>query len=253
MSMLPATRLPSKDPFLDQVLVGWAPWDRRLRFPVTFSVEKETDRVMALRASPMGLSSLLGALPRRQKDCYAVLSGGGESLSGCLRLPDGQALCSGKDVHRLSAPLEIVHLGQLDLGVARNLRLPETVLLHPDRVLPPGSTSGFALSIQDGCHGLLLCTEKKILRNCLRVFLEACQRSVLGGEGRIPPISDALLEPLLVSTPPGVFRELRFLRGQHFWRMEFQRVVAGYGGPLDETLQWVCEGSEGRWRAGWHW
>lgn len=251
MSLIPVESVQESNPLLGQVLHGWEPWDDHIRYPVTFAVERETDHILALRITPLCLQALLPALSRVEGGYLALCSGGGE-LASCLpRGLDGISLCAASRLSQVGVPFELIHLGELtpaeiDLG-----KFPGSILLAPERALLKGSR--YALSIEDACHGVLFTEDPELLRACLASFLEFFQVTLLGRAAELPPMPDALLDPLLEPTEPGVFREVRFHPGQRYWSMEFYTLLAGNRQPFGHTVRWVSEGERGRWRDGWRW
>jgi hypothetical protein len=243
----------ANNPFLGHALLGWTPWNDRIRYPVTFSVEQETDRIRALRAAPIGMSQIAPALPTNPGEHVAILAGGGGITAEFSRGPDGITIAPATILSRLLPPFEVIHLGSVKPEALEPGQLPDSVLLDPETVLKPGCRFLFALSIQDGCHGLMLSEDRALLRGCLAAFLMSYQVALLGRPADLPSLPDELMETLLEATPPDTFHEVRFHPREHYWSMEFLTQVAGSGGPEIEPIRWVAEGEHGRWREGWSW
>jgi len=236
-----------------QVLLDWSGTERRVRFPVTFAVERESPRVWSLRTVPVDVGQLAPALALPATDRLLLLSGGGVGAVYAKRTAVGLPLVPATLLPRLRAPVELIHVGR---GAPRELdarSIPTTVLSDPEAALPPQWGSHFAMSIQDGCHGVVYAASRALLRKCLRAFLQSYQVSLLGRAADLPPISDELLDPLLEPMAPDSFVEVSFASSARFWTMDFHHLEAGSRYPAGDALRWVCEGERGSWRSGWSW
>ncbi len=238
---------------LNRVLVDWRASEQRVRFPVVFAVERESTRIWSLRTVPVFVTQLAVALSMPASDRLLLLSGGGIAAVYARRTRLGMPLVPATLLPRLQAPVELIHVRR---GCASRIKardLPTSVLSDPDRAVPVAWGSRFALSIQDGCHGVIYSPERDLLRRCLRSYLVHYQQSVLARDAVLPPLPDRLLEPLLDPLPPGTYVEVTFEPGSRFWTMDLSLLEAGSERPLDQSCRWVCEGEGGSWRAGWSW
>jgi hypothetical protein len=252
MSQLPLDALQADSP-LSKLLVGWDSNERKVRFPVIFAVERETPRVWSLRLVPAGIAQLAPALVMPPGDRLLLLSGGGIGAVYAPRTDGGVPVVPATLLPRLRAPLEIIHVPRGRSGDINARSVPASLLDDPEQALPEAWGSRFALSIQDGCHGVFYTQERTLLRACLRSYLRSYQRSMLGPGVPLPPIDDLLLDPLLEPHSPDTYVEASFEPGDRFWTLDFNVLEAGSEIPLDASTRWVCEGREGSWRAGWSW
>ncbi|MFH1466718.1 MAG: hypothetical protein ABIO70_20195 [Pseudomonadota bacterium] len=236
-----------------QLLFDWREGEHKARFPVTFAVERESARVWSMRFVPVGPAQLAPSLRIAAGDRLLLLSGGGPTAVYAPRLRRGVPLVPATLLPRLRAPVELVHVPR---GFASRIafdEIPTSLLADPEAALPMGWASRFALSIQDGCHGVVYTTDPELLRSCLRSFLQAYQHGVLGADIALPPMPDRLLEPLMVPRAPDTYVEVSFDPGSRFWSMEHCVLEAGSENPVQEPVRWVCEGAGGSWRVGWSW
>jgi hypothetical protein len=238
---------------VSQLLFDWREGERRARFPVTFAVERESRRVWSLRVVPAGPAQLAGGLGLVAGDRLLLLSGGGPMAVYAPRLARGVPMVPGTLLPRLQAPVELIHVprgrgGRVALG-----EIPTSLLADPEAAVPEAWGSRFAISIQDGCHGVVYAAELALLRTCLRSFLQAYQRAVVGADLALPPMPDALLEPLLEPRAPDHYVEVSFEPGPRYWTMEHCVLAAGSERPVQDPTRWVSEGAGGTWRAGWSW
>ncbi len=238
---------------LSKLLVGWNASEQKVRFPVTFAVERETSSVWSLRMVPAGIAQLAPALTLNAADRLVLLSGGGVGAVYAPRVRRGVPVVPSTLLPRLVAPVELIHVARGRAGSIRAEDIPTCLLSDPEAALPESWGSRFALSIQDGCHGIIYSRERALLRSCLRAYLRSYQRSVLGEHGQLPPLPDALLDPLLEPHSPDTYVEVLFQPSDRYWTLELRLLQAGSEVPLDESLRWVCEGEGGTWRSGWSW
>ncbi len=238
---------------LSTLLVGWDSTDKKVRFPVTFAVERETDRVWSMRMVPAGIAQLAPALSFSSPDRLLLLSGGGVGAVYAPRVRRGVPVVPATLLPRLQAPVELIHVARGKAGSIRAADIPTTLLQDPEAAVPEAWGSRFALSIQDGCHGVIYTPERGLLRSCLRAYLRSYQRSVLAEHAQLPPLPDALLDPLLEPYSPDTYVEVLFQPSDRYWTLELSLLQAGSEEPLDESIRWVCEGEGGTWRSGWSW
>jgi hypothetical protein len=252
MSQLPLEAHSAQIPIC-KLLVGWNESEQKLRFPVTFAVERETERIWSLRIVPAGIAQLASALAVPAADRLLLLSGGGVGAVYAPRVGDGAPLVPATLLPRLRAPVELIHVARGRAGSIQPDAVPTTLLGDPEAALPEAWGSRFAVSIQDGCHGVIYAHDRSLLRACLRSYLGAYQRAVLGAEQPLPAMPDALLDPLLEPMSPDAYVEASFVPGERFWTMELRMLTAGSETPLAESTRWVCEAVDGSWRDGWAW
>jgi len=238
---------------LSKLLVGWNAAEQKVRFPVTFAVERETDRVWSLRMVPAGIAQLASALSLGASDRLLLLSGGGVGAVYAPRVRPGVPVVPATLLPRLQAPVELIHVARGCAGSIRAQDIPTSLLSDPEAALPEAWGSRFALSIQDGCHGVIYTHERSLLRACLRAYLRSYQSSVLSEHTQLPPLPDALLDPLLEPYSPDTYVEVLFQPSDRYWTLELRLLRAGSEEPLDESIRWVCEGEGGAWRSGWSW
>ncbi len=243
----------AKQPTLEPLLVEWNAAEKKVRFPVTFAVERESPRLWSLRLVPTGVAQLATALTLPAADRLLLLSGGGIGAVYAPRIRDGIPVVPATLLPRLQAPVELVHVARGLAGSIRPADLPTCVLSDPEAAVPEAWGSRFALSIQDGCHGVLYSPEVGLLRSCLRGWLLSYQRGLLGREAHLPSLPDRLLDPLLEPLPPDTYIEASFQPSSRYWVLDLRLLEAGSEDPLDESMRWVCEGEGGSWRAGWSW
>jgi hypothetical protein len=250
MSHIPFHADLERNPFLGQVLVGSGHEADPVRFPVTFAVERESERIWALRMVPVGPGQVAPALGLQPEDRVLVLSGGGlEAISARTRWK-GLPLLPAAAVGRLKPPVEWIHL---PAGVRPHGEPPPSLLANPGTSLPEAWGSRAALSVQDACHGELLTPHVSVMKSALRAFLQCYQVSLIGRDADLPPIPDRLLDPLMEPLAPAAYHEVVFLPGDHVWRLEFRVLEAGAPADPATAFRWVSEGEGGTWRAGWTW
>jgi hypothetical protein len=252
MSQVPAEVRAARAP-LSKLLVGWNADEQKVRFPVIFAVERETSRVWSLRMVPAGIAQLAPALSFSSSDRLMLLSGGGVGAVYAPRIRRGVPLVPATLLPRLQAPVEMIHVSRGCAGTIQPDEVPTSLLGDPEAALPQAWGSRFALSIQDGCHGVLYTPDRQVLRDCLRAYLRSYQRSVLSELTPLPPLTDELLEPLLEPQSPDTYVEVQFEPGERFWTLELRLMQAGSEEPIDEAIRWVSEGEGGSWRCGWSW
>ena len=225
------TRLPN--PFEAHDLAGWRSATPGVRFPPSFSVERDGE-VHLLFVSPVSAPMLHAALDLPAGDAAALLDdrGAAHRRTWGAPLPD--------------ADLELVHLGAP--GTVPPTDLPSPLLAEPS-ALPPGCEA--ALSVQDGCHGVVLSRDPERIARCLRRFLDAYVEAAAGTCARVPALPGAALTGLLAAAPAGATCRPALDVRPRFWVMELDWHDAD-GGNLG-TERWVSEGPHGRWRAGWNW
>ncbi len=252
MSQVPAEVRVPRTP-LSKLLVGWDAGEQRVRFPVIFAVERETPRVWSLRMVPAGMAQLAPALSFCSSDRLMLLSGGGVGAVYAPRIRRGVPMVPATLLPRLRAPVEMIHVASGCAGGIQAADIPTSLLGDPESALPEAWGSRFALSIQDGCHGVLYTPDRQVLRDCLRAYLRSYQRSVLTELTPLPPLTDELLDPLLEPRSPDTYVEVQFEPGDRYWTLELRLLQAGSEEPIDESIRWVSEGSGGSWRCGWSW
>lgn len=252
MSQVPLEVRAARSP-LSKLLVGWNASEQKVRFPVTFAVERETPSVWSLRMVPAGIAQLASALTLTAADRLLLLSGGGVGAVYAPRIRRGVPVVPATLLPRLQAPVELIHVARGRAGSIRAADIPTCLLSDPEAALPQAWGSRFALSIQDGCHGVFYTHERPLLRACLRAYLRSYQLSVLGEHTQLPPLPDALLDPLLEPHSPDTYVEVLFQPAERYWTLELKLLQAGSEVPLDESIRWVCEGEGGAWRSGWSW
>ncbi|MBN1335402.1 MAG: hypothetical protein JXB39_05530 [Deltaproteobacteria bacterium] len=250
MSHVPFHADLDRNPFLGQVLVGSGHEADPIRFPVTFAVDRESERIWALRLVPLGPAQVVPALGLAEADRVLVLSGGGLEAIRARSRWKGLPVAPSGAASRLQPPVEWIHL---PAGVRPHGETPPSLLANPEASLPATWGSRVALSVQDACHGVILTPDVHLVRSALRAFLQCYQVSLIGRDANLPPIPDRLLDPLLEPLAAAAYHEAVFLPGERFWSLEFRVREAGAArAPLD-TFRWVSEGEGGTWRAGWSW
>ncbi len=250
MSHVPFHADLQRNPFLGQVLVGSGREADPVRFPVTFAVERESERIWSLRMVPVGPGQVAPALDLGRDDRALVLSGGGLEAIRARTRWKGLPILPAAAALRLQPPVEWIHL---PTGVQPRGEPPTSLLAHPEAALPEAWGSRVALSVQDACHGELLSADPAVLRSALRAFLQCYQVSRIGRDADLPPIPDGLLNPLLEPLAPAAYHEAVFLPGERFWCLEFRVREAGAAPDPSAIVRWVSEGEGGTWRAGWSW
>lgn len=252
MSQVPADVRAAHIP-RSKLLVEWDASEQKVRFPVTFAVEQETPRVWSLRMVPAGIAALAPALTMCAADRLLLLSGGGVGAVYAPRISKGVPVVPATLLPRLRAPVELVHVARGRAASIRATDIPTTLLGDPEAALPRAWGSRFALSIQDGCHGVFYAHERSMLRAALRSYLRSYQISVLGADAQLPPLPDSLIDPLLEPHSPDTYVEALFQPGARYWTLELRLLEAGSEIPIDASIRWVCEGEGGSWRSGWSW
>lgn len=217
---------------------GALPWDptRDDRAPATFAVHDEGDGLSSLYLAPLA-SEVVAAI------CGRLGVAAVADVSGPRAVPMAvDAIASA------THPLELVAAADPD-AVPHGL----DVLATPHRAVPPHGRHRFAVSIQDGAHGVIFTREPGVLVEAARAFLEAQIAAATGGQAP-PPIADEALLPLLEPLPDEQWREAQLLRKRRYWILAlFTVCVDGTRRfrPVDQ-IRWV--GGPGRaWRDGWSW
>lgn len=225
------TRLPN--PFEHHDLAGWRSAAPGVRFPPSFSVEQAGD-VHMLFVSPVSAPMLHAALDLPAGDPAALL----DERGGAQARPWGDAVPD--------ADIELVHLGP-GPGLAAG-DLPSPLIADP-AALPAGCLA--ALSVQDGCHGVVLSRDPDRLTRCLRRFLDAYVEAAAGTCSDVPALPTSALSGLLDGAPEGASCRPALHVRPRFWVMDLD--WHGADGAALGTERWVSEGARGRWRAGWDW
>lgn len=252
MSYVPHDARGEQQP-LEPLLVGWNETERKVRFPVAFAVERESSRLWSLRLVPTGVPQFAAALTLPAADRLLLLSGGGIGAVYAPRIREGAPMVPATLLPRLQAPVELVHVARGRAGSINPADVPACVLSDPEAAVPEAWGSRFALSIQDGYHGVLYTPERGLVRSCLRAWLRSYQRGILGRDACLPPLPDKLLEPLLEPLPPDTYFEASFQPSTRYWVLDLRLLEAGSEIPVDDATRWVCEGEGGNWRPGWSW
>jgi len=225
------TRLPN--PFESHDLSGWPSATPGVRFPPSFGLERDGD-VNLLFIAPVSAPMLRAALGLPDGDAAALLDHRGRAHAHVwgAPLPDGD--------------LEFVHLGVA--GTRPPPDLPSPLVSGPAS-LPAGCAA--ALSVQDGCHGVVLSRDPARISRCLRRFLDAYVEAAAGTSPRVPDVPGAALEGLLTTAPEGATCSPSLDMRPRFWVLDLAwRDAEGEELFVD---RWVSEGADGRWRAGWRW
>jgi hypothetical protein len=225
------TRLPN--PFERHDLSGWRSPTPGVRFPPSFSIERDGD-VHLLFVAPVSAPMLRAALDLPAEDAAALLDhrGVAHARPWGAPLPD--------------TDLELVHLGAP--GTVPPEDLPSPLVSDPAS-LPRGCAA--ALSVQDGCHGVVLSRDPDRISRCLRRFLDAYVEAAAGTCARVPAVPGPALDGLLATAPEGATCRPALDVRPRFWVMDLDWRDAD--GAALGTDRWVSEGPHGRWRAGWRW
>ncbi len=231
-------RSPRLNPFLRHALAGWAPEHPQVRFPATFSVTEEGPN-RALYLSPVGLEVLHAALDLPAADAALVRGDAGAAEIAWGELPHGDD------------DIEVVHLGASPAPEASGVDVPEPLLADPSAAVATGRGGRVALSLSDGCHGVVLSPDPELLARCLAGFLTSYVEAVVGPEIGLPPLTRDLLAPLIAPRPAGETCTATLALRARYWRLDLDWVDPA--GEATDTERWVCEGPGGRWRAGWSW
>jgi len=244
----------SRNPFLGQVLLGWNAKNAVVRYPVSFAVHDERERVRSLYLSPVCLDQIGEALPLRERDHVVILSGGGSAVQEWgTPLTETYALYPVTQLSELESPVEFA-----DFSPAANKdeiaeHIFEPILAYPEIALPEAIGTRFALTLDDRCHGVLLTRDEDLISSVLSHFLKALQVSRLGRDADLPELDAHLLDSLIQPVEDEAYHEVRFEPRRRHWTLEFRAAWAGLWEVGSDTVRWVSEGERGRWRTGWSW
>ena len=198
-----------------------------------FSVQDEGE-ALGLYLSAWTLAGLAASLELADEVPAVV-------LYGHTRTPVPWALAA-----RLRGGLEVV-VGRLGSRVLVE-DLPDPLLADPAGALRAGARR--AVCVQATGEVVLCSRDTDLLKRALLGFLQAAVAKQCPEGSVSPPVAPALVEPLLAVQPPGVWTRVRLQPARRYWTLELETSASGSGTAVS---QWVCEGPEGRWRAGWSW
>jgi hypothetical protein len=203
---------------------------------VTFAVYREGP-MLGLYLAPIDLVSLHRALDLPDDDQAAILDP--------IEAP---RICAWTELAELEGEAEVVHMPKdhaVDL-----VRLPYPLLASPSRAVPQGSQA--AISLQDGCHGVVLSPHGEVLARCLMGFVRTHLEQQLGDvkAEELPTLPAHLLAPFVEPIPPGAWYGMHLDLHKRYWLMEFELHDEDDVHPAG---RWVAEGAGGRWRGGWSW
>jgi hypothetical protein len=205
---------------------------------VTFAVHREGPN-LGLLLAPVGLSFLKDALELPPDDRALVLD---PSVNGRHFAVPWSA------IDQFRPDVDLVHLpAGADVG---DIELPVPLLARPDEAVPVDRGSLAAVSLHDGCHGAVLAREPEVVERCLAAFVEEYIVAVLSRDAKLPSLSEEVLATVLEPLPDGCWYDLAFHAGRRIWTLE--ATLQDDDGPAP-PIRWVCEGEQGRWRAGWSW
>lgn len=207
---------------------------------MTCAVSEEGDN-LALYLTPVSLGTLARSV-RLGPDELALV------LEDVARGEEAR-LCRWQDLEALDLEADLVHLPAGTRGDDLALdALPAPLLACVEQALPTELGSRVALSVQDGCHGVVIAREPSLLAECLSAHLDDYLSAVLGQDAPPGTFDPLLLSELLEPRPPGACYELKLTERRRYWILDAEQRGGGSG----PDLRWVCEAGGGRWRA-WSW
>lgn len=205
---------------------------------MTCAVHEEGEN-LALYLTPVSLPRLSRAVGAAPDDLALILPDGA----------DAPRTCRWDALYELELELDLVHLpARTPAHALEGLELPVPLLAAPEEALPAELGSRLALSVQDGCHGVVISRDQELLARCLGTVLDDYLSAVAGEQAAGAPLEGDLLQDLLEPQPPGACLELSFQRRSRYWLLE----ATGLGDGAGSSGRWVCERGGGRWRA-WRW
>ena len=245
----------SRNPFIGQVLRGSdAAAGGIVQYPVSFAVHDESAEVRSLYLSPICLQQIGTALPLDGRDQVVILSGGGPAVQEWgTPLMGVYTLYPVSQLAELQAPVEIVDFKPEATHADILEHVFEPVLAYPEIAVPQEIGSRFALTIDETCHAVLLTREAPVLSAVLTNFLQALQVSRLGRDADLPDLDAELLDELIQPVEDEAYHEVRFEPRRRHWTLEFRASWAGLWEAGSDSVRWVSEGEQGRWRTGWSW
>jgi hypothetical protein len=222
--------------------------------PVSFAVHCESADVKSLYLCPVRLEAVADSLPLRDSDEVIVLSGGGPAVSEWGRAIEGGFWIY--PVHRLGdlvSPVEIADFAPGTDPTVLAAKAFEPILARPELALPHEIGTRFAWTVDETGHGVLLSRDDAVITGVLRAFLEALQVARVGQDAELPELDAGLLAPLTEPVDDAAYHDVQFRTRRRHWLLEFRTAWAGLWETDGDTLRWVSEGEQGRWRAGWSW
>lgn len=219
----------SHEPFPPAALAEEPAWART----AAFSVQDEGE-ALGLYLSAWTLAGLAAALDLPDEVPAVV-------LHGHARTPVPWALAA-----RLRGDLEVA-VGRLGSHLTVE-DLPDPLLADPAGALRAGAH--LVACIQASGEVVLFSRDTDLLERGLLGFLQAAVEEQCPEGSVPPPVAPALVAPLLAVQAPGVWTRVRLQPARRYWTLALETSGSGSSTAVS---QWVCEGPEGRWRAGWSW
>lgn len=236
---MPPAPLPSSA-FSRHALHRWHGGQQGARFPVTCAVYEEGQN-LALYVTPVHLGALARSVELAPDDLALVLEGAPGVAPGSVH--------RWGELSSLDLEADLVHLPHGTATDAQLLdELPIPLLSSVEHALPVELGSRVAISVADGCHGVVIAREPALLGRCLSTLLDDYLAAVLGPEAPAGTFDSEVLEELLAPQAPGACFELTFTQRRRYWLLD----ARPQGSESEPGLRWVCERGGGRWRS-WSW